>query len=66
MFFVRKDVAGALPERSAEEAYVASHFRESRDADGKFTRLRESERRKAIAHLPVVNVVTGETAPLGV
>jgi len=65
VFFVRKDIAGGLPARTAEEAYVDSHFRESRDSDGKFTRLRKSERRKTIAHLPVVNVVTGQTAPLG-
>ena len=64
-FFVRQDIAGKLPERSAEEAYVASHFRESRDANGNFTRLREAERRKAIAHLPAINVITGQTLPLG-
>jgi hypothetical protein len=64
-FFVRKDIAGSVPQRSAQEAYVASHFRESRGPDGKFTRLREHERRKAIAHLPVVNVITGKTANLG-
>jgi len=65
VFFVRKDIAGALPERTPQEEYVSSHFRESRDPHGAFTRLREAERRKAIAHLPVVNVVTGKTSPLG-
>lgn len=64
-FFVRRDIAGALPERSVQEAYVASRFRESRDTSGKLTFLRKSERRKAIAHLPVVNVVTGQTSTLG-
>ena len=59
-FFVRKDIAGGLPERNAETEYVSSHFREARDADGKLTYLREAARRKAISHLQVVNVVTGQ------
>ena len=64
-FFVRKDIAGALPEVSAKDAYVSSPFREGRDAKGRLTYLRGRERRKAIAHLPVVNVVTGQTGILG-
>ncbi len=64
-FFVRKDIAEALPEVSAADAYVSSPFREGRDAKGKLTYLRGTARRKAIAHLPVVNVVTGQTGPLG-
>jgi len=64
-FFVRKDIAGALPEVSAKDAYVSSPFREGRDAKGRLTFLRGKERRKAIAHLPVVNVVTGQTGLLG-
>ena len=64
-FFVRKDIAGSLPERSADDEYVSSHFRESRHADGKNSYLREAARRKAISHLPIVNVVTGQTSTLG-
>jgi len=64
-FFVRKDIAGGLPERNAETEYVSSHFREARDADGKLTYLREAARRKAISHLQVVNVVTGQISALG-
>ena len=64
-FFVRKDIAGALPEVSARNAYVTSPFREGRDAKGRLTYLRGAARRKAIAHLPVVNVITGQTAGLG-
>jgi hypothetical protein len=64
-FFVRKDVVGALPEVSARDAYVRSPFREGRDAKGKLTFLRGAARKKAIAHLPVVNVITGQTAALG-
>ena len=64
-FFVRKDVAGALPQLTAQEGYVSSLFREGRDAKGNMTLHRGAARRKVIAHLPVVNVVTGQTAPLG-
>jgi hypothetical protein len=64
-FFVRKDIAGDLPPRTADSEYVSSHFRESRDANGKNSYLRESARRKVIAHLPVVNVVTGQTSTIG-
>ena len=64
-FFLRNDLAGALPAVSAKDAYVKSPFRESRDAKGRLTYLRGSARRKAIAHLPVLNVVTGQTRPLG-
>ncbi len=64
-FFVRKDIVGALPQVSAKDAYVRSPFREGRDAKGKLTFLRGAARRKAIAHLPVVNVITGQTAALG-
>jgi hypothetical protein len=64
-FFVRKDVATSLPARTAQDAYVASHFKESRDPRGRPTHLREAERRRLISHLPVQNVITGQIAPLG-
>ncbi len=64
-FFVRKDLAGSFRELSAQEGYVNSRFREGRDKKGNMTLLRGSDRRKLISHLPVVNVVTGQTAPLG-
>ena len=64
-FFVRRDIAGALPEHNADTEYVSSHFRESRNESGKLTYLREAARRKAISHLQVVNVVTGRTSVLG-
>jgi hypothetical protein len=50
---------------TARDAYVSSPFREGRDAKGRLTYLRGVARRRAIAHLPVVNVITGQTAPLG-
>ncbi len=64
-FFVRKDLAGGFPERTLEQEYVPSLFREGRDSKGNLTLLRGAERRKVIARLPVVNVITGETGPLG-
>ena len=64
-FFIRKDLAGSFRELSAQEGYVSSHFREGRDPKGNMTYLRGPARRKLIAHMPVVNVVTGQTAPLG-
>jgi hypothetical protein len=64
-FFVRRDVAGSLSENNVEDAYVSSHFRESRTPDGKLSYLRESERRKAISHLPVINVITQQSTELG-
>ncbi|HET6178185.1 MAG TPA: hypothetical protein VFE61_14715 [Candidatus Sulfotelmatobacter sp.] len=64
-FFVRKDIAGSLPQLTAQEGYVRSHFKESRDAKGNLTYLTGAARRKVIAHLPVVNVITGQTALLG-
>jgi hypothetical protein len=63
-FFVRSDVAGELKGLEAHEAYVLSKYRESRGPDGKLTYARGEDRIKLIEHLPVINVVTGETGPL--
>jgi hypothetical protein len=59
-FFVRADVAGEFRALHPEQAYVVSKFRESRSVDGVLTFLRGEDRLKAIQHLPVVNVVTGQ------
>ena len=64
-FFIRKDLAGSFRELTAQEGYVSSLFREGRDKKGNMTLLRGPDRRKLISHLPVVNVVTGQTTPLG-
>jgi hypothetical protein len=63
-FFVRKDAANGLSALSAAEAYVNSRFRESRNPRGHLSYLRGEERRALIAHLPLVNVITGETVTL--
>lgn len=63
-FFVRKDVCERVKVLPVDEAYVESRFRESRDEQGRLTYARGKDRLKLIAHLPVVNVITGETLPI--
>ncbi len=64
-FFVRDDVAG--PVLSAIDVVRAwpSHHRESLDAEGRKTLIRGPARADVIAALPVVDVRTGATVPLG-
>jgi hypothetical protein len=63
-FFIRADIAGEFHGLTLREAYVASKFRESRDQSGKLTYVRGNNRMKLIEHMPVVQVVTGETGKL--
>ena len=56
VFFVRKDQLHHLKPMRAEDAYVESQFRESRDVDGCLTYLSGQARYQAIAHLPLVDV----------
>ena len=60
-FFVRRDCLGGLRELTATEAYVESRFRESRNADGALTFLAGINRRRPIADMPLIDVVTGST-----
>ena len=64
-FFVRADLApeglGIEPAQGAVEGLA----RQSRDERGALTFLRGDERRRRIAHLPVVDVIRGQTRPLG-
>ena len=64
-FFVRSDLAVAGLAISAEDAYLESHVRQSRNASGELTFVRGAARRALISHLPVVDVTTGRTRPLG-
>jgi hypothetical protein len=64
VFFVRNDCLGAVRPQSPEEAYVRAPFREARSADGAVQLLEFPERQAAIAHLPVVDVVSGKQLPL--
>ena len=62
-FFVRGDVAGALPEKTAAEGWVASSVRESRDRRGRLTYVGEvGQQLRLVGHLPLFNVVDGSTA----
>lgn len=64
-YFVRQDRLGPLQSLSAEQGYVESRFRESRDVDGKLTFLAGAARKQAIAHLEVVDVESGKTVTVG-
>lgn len=58
-YFVRRDRKGSIKEAAKLEAYVESRFRE-REHEGSSHRIRGEDRRKAIAGLPVINVVSGQ------
>jgi hypothetical protein len=64
VFFVRNDCLGPLQAVLSADAYVAAAFREARSANGRVELLSFAERRGAIGHLPVVDVISGKTAPL--
>jgi hypothetical protein len=63
-YFVRRDRMGPLRPLTAEEGFVDSRFRESRDADGRLTYLAGDARRRAIGDMEVVDVSTGRTIRL--
>jgi len=65
VFFVRSDlVNGSLAVCMPSEAHEISRYRESRDAEGKANWLSGDARRRAIAGLPVLDVITGNTRTL--
>ena len=57
-YFVRKDKLKQLPALSAEQGYVASKFRESRDQDGQLTFATGAERVKILNDLDIYNTRT--------
>ena len=63
-FFVRDDVLGALPSMTSNQAWRDLCVRESRNPAGEMSYLSGSDRIKAIEHLPVVDVRTGQEAPI--
>lgn len=63
-FFVRKDLAPDLPEFTAEEGYVQSRFRESRDPEGRLTYIAGQERLHEIRDMSVYDVDSGKTVPV--
>lgn len=64
-FFVRRDRLNGQPELTAQQAYVESRFRESRDLEGRLNYLSGSARRQEIAHLPVIDVERDTTIMVG-
>ncbi|QEP45135.1 hypothetical protein D5085_10695 [Ectothiorhodospiraceae bacterium BW-2] len=61
-FYVRDDVLQktTIPEVTVEQGFTDSKFRESRDANGKLTFFRGSDRNKIIKKMVVINVDTGK------
>jgi hypothetical protein len=60
-FFVRRDVFGDLRSLSVEEGYVASRFRESRDAEGNLAPIGDHRKRlEAIADCRLLDLRTNE------
>jgi hypothetical protein len=58
-FFVREDVRPpTLPALTVAEAFINSHHRESRDANGALTWLSGDARLASLRGLPVINVVS--------
>ncbi len=64
-FFVRREFAAGIRALGAQEGYVESRARESRDASGALSFAAGAERLALIRHLPVVDLESGATLPLG-
>jgi len=63
-YFVRKDLLSPFRILTPEEGFADSHFRESRDEQGRMNRLSGPARLAAIAHLPVLDLDTDTIRPL--
>lgn len=63
-YFVRKDAAHALRTFSAQEGYVRSSIRQSRDKQGNLSFRSFAQTRQEIGDLPVIDVVTGKDVRL--
>jgi hypothetical protein len=59
-YFVRAERLGPLRRLTAQEGFVDSRFRESRDASGRLTYLSGDARRAAIAEMEVEDVESGK------
>ena len=65
-FFVRRDVLGSIPEREVADVWRESTVRQARDADGQLMYLsRREPQLRLIADLPVLDVLSGKTSPIG-
>lgn len=63
-FFIRQDMLGAFPARTAKEVFVEARYREGRDPEGRLTLASPKERRETVKDLVVYNVRTGATQRL--
>jgi hypothetical protein len=63
-YFVKASLAGQLKERTVEDGYVLSRFRESRDASGRLDFKAGPDRLAAIADMTVVDVEDGASIKL--
>ena len=63
-FFVRTDLLGDLTVLTAQQAYVRSQFRHSRDQRGNFTFKTFDDCRAVIADMPVVDIERNVTVPI--
>ena len=64
LFFVRNDRLGRLKTVTANEAYVESRFRESRDTSGALNFLGGLRRRAEILDVPLIDVMRDEMTTL--
>jgi hypothetical protein len=64
VFFVRNDLLGSLKRLTPHEAYIQAAFREAHTEQGEVLNLTFAERQTAIAHKPVVDIVSGKTMAL--
>lgn len=63
-YFVKRSALGPLRPLSAEEGFVESRFRESRDPAGKLTYLGGEQRRREIREQEVIDVASGQRVRL--
>jgi hypothetical protein len=59
-FFVHSSIESGLPVQSVKDGYVKSKFREGRDLNGELILETAFASADLIAHLPLMNVITGE------
>jgi hypothetical protein len=65
-FFVRNELLNdRVPAVGLDQCYRDSTFREGRDDHGQLSFLAGADRRRPIAHLPLVNVATGAALRVG-
>lgn len=66
LFFVRNDRLGNLKPLTAQDAYIQSKIRESRDEQGQLSFISGKQRQELIKDMEVTDVLSGKTVALGV